>query len=48
MPKGNVPKREAKKAKKSEAKKVIASVPIATSEGVEVVGKKRKKKDEDW
>ncbi len=48
MPKGSVPKREGKKAKKSGAKKIIAPVPIATSEGVEVVGKKRKKKDEDW
>ena len=48
MPKGSVPKREAKKPKKSKEKRAAISVPIATSEGVEVVGKKRKRKDEDF
>lgn len=48
MPKGSVPKREAKKSKKAESKKSFAAMPVVTSEGVEVVGKKRKRKDEDF
>ena len=47
MPKGSVPRREAKKPKKSQERKVIASTPIVTSEGVEVIGKRRKRKEED-
>ena len=47
MPRGSVPKREAKKPKKVEQKKVVVSVPIATSEGVEVTGKRRKRKNDD-
>ena len=47
MPKGSVPKREAKKPKKSQEKRTIAATPIVTSEGVEVIGKRRKRKGED-
>ena len=47
MPKGSVPRREAKKPKKSQERKVIAVAPIVTSEGVEVIGKRRKRKEED-
>ncbi len=47
MPKGSVPKREAKKPKKSQERKIIAPSPIATSEGVEVIGKRRRRKEED-
>lgn len=47
MPKGSVPKREAKKPKKVDQKKVMISAPIATSEGVEVTGKRRKRKNDD-
>lgn len=47
MPKGSVPKREAKKPKKVDQKKVVVSAPIATSEGVEVTGKRRKRKSDD-
>lgn len=45
MPKGSVPKREAKKPKKSQERKTIVA-PIVTSEGVEVIGKRRKRKEE--
>ncbi len=44
MPKGSVPKREAKKPKKATQKKPVLTEPIATSEGVEVVGKRRRRK----
>lgn len=47
MPKGTVPKREAKKPKKAMQKKPVLTEPIATSEGVEVVGKRRRRKAED-
>ncbi len=47
MAKGGFPKREAKKPKKSDNKRSNVSVPIATSEGTEVVGKKRKRKTEE-
>ena len=47
MPKGSVPKREAKKPKKSQERRIIAATPIVTSEGVEVIGKRRKRKEED-
>ena len=46
MPKGSVPKREAKKPKKLSPKKDVMPAPIATSEGVEVMGKRRKRKDD--
>lgn len=46
MAKGGFPKREAKKPKKSDSKRPTVAVPIATSEGIEVVGKKRKRKAE--
>lgn len=46
MPKGSVPKREAKKPKKLSQKKEIMPAPIATSEGVEVLGKRRKRKND--
>ena len=46
MPKGSVPKREAKKPKKSQERKIIAPA-IVTSEGVEVIGKRRRRKEED-
>ncbi len=45
MPKGRVPRREAKKPKK-QAKKDIVIAPISTSEGVEVMGKRRRRKQE--
>jgi hypothetical protein len=49
MPQGrNAPKRESKKPKKTEAKKVVAPGAIVTSEGVEVIGKRRKRKEEDF
>ena len=47
MPKGSIPKREAKKPKKAQERKVIAATPIVTSEGVEVIGKRRRRKEED-
>jgi len=47
VPKGSIPKREAKKPKKSHERKVIAATPIVTSEGVEVIGKRRRRKGED-
>ena len=44
--KGSMPRREAKKPKKAESKRPMVSVPIASGEATEVVGKKRKKKNE--
>ena len=46
MPKGSVPKREAKKPKKKAAKRDTYISPIVASETVEVVGKKRRRKAE--
>lgn len=46
MPKGAVPKREAKKPKKQAQKKAFDIAPVATSEGVEVTGKRRRRKQE--
>ena len=47
MPKGSVPKREAKKPKKKAAKRDTYITPIVAGETVEVVGKRRRRKDED-
>ena len=47
MARGGRPKREAKKPKKSDSKRPTVSVAIASSESTEVVGKKRKRKNED-
>ena len=47
MAKGGFPKRESKKPKKSASKKPVIAVPIATAESTVVVGKRRKRKDED-
>ena len=41
MAKGAMPRREAKKPKKAESKRPIVSVPVATGEATEVVGKNR-------
>ncbi len=46
MPKGSVPKREAKKSKKNAPKREILSSPIISGEAVEVVGKRRRRKAE--
>ena len=48
MPKGRIPKREAKKPKKK-AGKAVAVAPLAdfASPEVEVVGKRRKRRDEE-
>ena len=47
MPKGSVPKREAKKPKKKAAKRDTYISPVAANEAVEVVGKRRRRKAED-
>ncbi len=48
MPKGSVPKREAKKPKKKESKNVsVMPLPEFASAQVEVVGKRRKPKEEE-
>ena len=46
MPKGRVPKREAKKPKKKEDRKVIEPLGVFASADVEVVRKRRKEKAE--
>ena len=46
MPKGRVPKREAKKPKKKEDRKVIEPLGVFASADVEVVRKRRKEKEE--
>ena len=46
MPKGRVPKREAKKPKKKEDRKVIEPLRVFASADVEVVRKRRKEKEE--
>ena len=50
MPKGSVPKREAKKAKKNAKKDALPiASPVFSSAEVEVVGKRKKRKaDEDF
>jgi len=45
MAKGGFPKRESKKPKKASTKKSVISVPIASAESTEVVGKRKKRKD---
>ncbi len=47
MPKGSVPKREAKKPKKKAHKREILDSPMIAGEAVEVVGKRRRRKAED-
>lgn len=47
MAKGSFPKRENKKPKKSDSKKSAISVPIATAESTQVVGKRKKRKSEE-
>ena len=46
MPRGSVPKREAKKPKKKAQKRDAYVAPIVASETVEVVGKRRRRKAE--
>jgi len=46
MARGHVPKREAKKLKKKTSKKVEIHSPMVVSEAVEVVGKRRKPKED--
>ena len=46
MPKGSVPKREAKKPKKKAQKRETYASPIIVGETVEVVGKRRRRKAE--
>ena len=47
MPKGSVPKREAKKPKKKAQKRETYMSPIVAGETVEVVGKRRRRKADD-
>ena len=46
MPKGSVPKREAKKPKKKAQKRDVYTSPIVAENTVEVVGKRRRRKAE--
>lgn len=46
MPRGSVPKREAKKPKKKTTKRDTYISPVVAAETVEVVGKKRRRKAE--
>ena len=46
MPRGSVPKREAKKPKKSAQKREAYTSPVVVSETVEVVGKRRRRREE--
>ena len=46
MPKGSVPRREAKKPKKKDDRKVIEPLGVFASAEVEVVRKRRKEKEE--
>ena len=49
MPRGSVPKREAKKPKKKAQKRDTYISPAVATETVEVVGKRRRRKaDEDF
>jgi hypothetical protein len=45
MAKGSSPKRESKKPKKASTKKSVISVPIASAESTQVMGKRKKRKD---
>ncbi len=47
MPKGSVPKREAKKPKKKANDKIIESIGVFASSEVEVVKKRRKVREEE-
>lgn len=48
MPRGDFPKREAKKPKKKDDRKpVLTASPVFTPPEVQVVGKKRKPKEEE-
>ncbi len=47
MPKGRVPRREAKKPKKTDDRKVIEPHGVFASAEVEVVRKRRKEKEEE-
>ena len=47
MPKGSVPKREAKKPKKNAQKRDAYISPVIAGDTVEVVGKRRRRRDED-
>ena len=46
MPQGRVPKREAKKPKKKDDRKVIEPLGVFATSEVEVVRKRRKEKEE--
>ena len=46
MPKGSVPKREAKKPKKKSQKRDTYISPVIAEDTVEVVGKRRRRKAE--
>ena len=46
MPRGSVPKREAKKPKKKAQKREVYASPIVAEDTVEVVGKRRRRKAE--
>ncbi len=46
MPKGRVPRREAKKPKKKDDRKVIEPLGVFAEAEVEVVRKRRKEKEE--
>ena len=47
MPKGGVPRREAKKPKKKDDRKVIEPLGVFASAEVEVVRKRRKEREEE-
>ena len=47
MPRGSVPKREAKKPKKKAQKRDTYISPVIAAETVEVVGKRRRRKADD-
>lgn len=46
MPRGSVPKREAKKPKKKAQKRDVYTSPVVAENTVEVVGKRRRRKAE--
>ncbi len=46
MARGHAPKRETKKLKKKPGRKVEIYSPVVTSQSVEVVGKRRKSKED--
>ena len=48
MPKGHAPKREAKRAKKKTDKQAVSEPPIYAPTEVEVTGKRKKRKDEEF